>query len=54
MKWDLGWILAMFDFFYLAGKSSMILAQRVWELPSSGIKFITCSTCSVGKSPHRW
>ena len=54
LKWDLRWISDMFDLFYLAGKSSMILAQSVWELPSSGIKFITCSTCSVGNSPHRW
>jgi len=51
--------LDMFDFVllslsYLVGKSSMIVAQRTWGLPSSGISFITCSTCSVGNSPHRW
>ena len=32
----------------------MIVAQSTLGLPSSGISFITCSTCSVGKRPHRW
>ena len=38
----------------MVGKRSMMVAQRTLALSSSGIRPITCSTCSVGKRPQRW
>ena len=47
-------LLGMFEALYFVGKRSMMAAHKTLALPSSGIRFITCSTWSCGNRPHRW